>query len=406
LLEVGAACCCGRGAVVAGLLLGNHPVARAVLRGTVGRRRFVIRLAVVAILAGLLAGCSDTGLRPVAAGRAGDYQCGSVTFQADELEGAPPATELEPARREAFRGYEVPPVELDGGWKVLVDTDEQVAVIRELGDPFSNGPGDVRTHEVVQVSRSHGSTNVPEGAWVLDSAGSCTPRLDLGRLGQAGLVRPAVPDPDATWVDLEVYERACASGQAANGRVEVVEQELTADQLRLVIGVRPLGGAQTCPGNPPTPLRIELDEPLGDRTVVDAATLPPLPVELSPEAREEVARQALAYEPPASYVMVVQVSCFCPSGVYRVQVEDGERVDTSIVATDGDARDWPQADARFAPTMEQMLERLRRTIETGELRSIDVADDGRPVLLDLDVDTNGVDDEVSYEVVHFEPAGS
>jgi hypothetical protein len=363
-------------------------------------------MAVVAVVAGLLAGCGDTRLLPVAPGGATDYQCGSVTFQADDLESAPPASELEPARRAAFRGYEVPPVDLDGGWKVLVDSEEQVAIIRELGDPFSNGPGDVRTHEVVQVSRSYGSTNVPDGAWVPDSAGSCTPRLDLARLGEADLVLAVTPDPDATWVELEVYERACASGQPADGRVEVVEQQLTADQLRLVVGVRPLGGDQTCPGNPPTPLRVELDEPFGDRTVVDASTLPPLPVELSPEAREEVARQALAYEPPASYVMVVQVTCFCPSGLYRVQVEDGDRVDASIVATDDDTRDWPQADAQFAPTLEEMLEGLRLTIETGEVRTIDVADDGRPLLLDLDVDTNAVDDEVTYEVVDWQPAGS
>ena len=140
----------------------------------------------------------------------------------------------------------------------------------------------MHTHELVRVERSRGASDVPDGTWVLDQAGTCTPRLDLGQLAQADLALATRPDAGATEIELEVYERACASGEAADGRVEVVEQELTEHELRLVVGVRPRGGDANCPGNPATPFTIELDEPFGDRTVVDVSTLPPQQVQLSP----------------------------------------------------------------------------------------------------------------------------
>ena len=145
-----------------------------------------------------------------------------------------------------------------------------------------SGPGDVRSHEFLRVHTISGATNVPDGAWVLDAQGSCTPRQDLGWLGPADLALAEHPSPEARQIELEVYERACASGQAADDRVEIVEQETSDEQLMLVVGVRPLDGDHTCPGNPPTPLTIHLDEPLGDRIVVDASTLPPQPLEPSP----------------------------------------------------------------------------------------------------------------------------
>jgi len=44
--------------------------------------------------------------------------------------------------------------------------------------------------------------------------------------------------------------------------------------VELVIGVEAPPGGQTCPSNPPTPFTIELDEPLGDRTLTDVAVYP------------------------------------------------------------------------------------------------------------------------------------
>jgi hypothetical protein len=96
----------------------------------------------------------------------------------------------------------------------------------------------------------------------------------------------AVPSPweaagpvaaDATAVDILVQEMACASGQSADGRIEVLDVRYETDQVVATIGVVPRDGAQTCQGHPPTPYTLQLDEPLDGRPLVDGYTPPPAP---------------------------------------------------------------------------------------------------------------------------------
>lgn len=228
----------------------------------------------------LLAGCGGS-LANIGPFGEPEYGCGSLTFSADQLAAAPPADDLGADGRAALEGHAMDPIDPGDGWRVLAETSSELELIRELDQPQPNGPGDVRTHESLRVHTVTGVTNVPDGGWVLDAQGTCTPRQDLGSLVPADLALTEHPDPAADQLELQVYERACASGQSADGRVEIVEQELSDEQLSLVIGVQPQDGDQTCPGNPPTPLTIQLDEPLGERTVVDASTLPPQPLEPS-----------------------------------------------------------------------------------------------------------------------------
>lgn len=74
-------------------------------------------------------------------------------------------------------------------------------------------------------------------------------------------------DPTVMTVPILVHETSCASGRSAEGRIEVVTT-YRADEVELEVGVRPLGGDVNCPGNPTTPYTVELDEPLGDRSIV------------------------------------------------------------------------------------------------------------------------------------------
>lgn len=76
--------------------------------------------------------------------------------------------------------------------------------------------------------------------------------------------------PETTELPLLVGEVACASGRAAEGRIDV-DVEYGDEQLVVTAWVRPLPGAQNCPGNPPTPFLLQLDEPLGDRELVNGA---------------------------------------------------------------------------------------------------------------------------------------
>jgi hypothetical protein len=66
-----------------------------------------------------------------------------------------------------------------------------------------------------------------------------------------------------------VLERGCASGRDAEGRSEA-SVSYERDRVTIDIGVRPYGGGQDCPSHPSTPYVVDLDEPLGNRTIAGA----------------------------------------------------------------------------------------------------------------------------------------
>lgn len=84
-------------------------------------------------------------------------------------------------------------------------------------------------------------------------------------------------DPTATEIAVAVYERACASGEPATDRITEPDITYGDDQVVVTIRVIPRTGDQTCPSNPPTSFTLELDEPLGARTLLDGGQDPPAP---------------------------------------------------------------------------------------------------------------------------------
>jgi hypothetical protein len=194
------------------------------------------------------------------------------------LEEPRPASELGPTGREALKGEEVRPIDDLPTWTIVEESDTRLAIIRELDEPQSERRGFVFTHEFLAVER-FGSPG-PDGrpGWHMRSSGRCDLRKDLGDLGVADVtLDPATPPTsDAREVRLLVTERACASGKRADDRVRLVGMETTATEIRLIIGVAEASGAvRTCQGNPPTPFTVQLDEPLGERALVDASIHPP-----------------------------------------------------------------------------------------------------------------------------------
>ena len=87
---------------------------------------------------------------------------------------------------------------------------------------------------------------------------------------------PAFPSPTAASTELHilVWERACASGSAATGRMSTPLIEYAAETVTITVGVRGLPGVQACPSNQATPLAVQLTEPLGDRTLLDGGRDP------------------------------------------------------------------------------------------------------------------------------------
>jgi hypothetical protein len=84
-------------------------------------------------------------------------------------------------------------------------------------------------------------------------------------------------DPAATEIAVAVYERACASGEPATGRIAEPDITYGDDEVVVTIRVIPRAGDQGCPGNPATAFTLQLDEPLGDRTLLDGGQDPPAP---------------------------------------------------------------------------------------------------------------------------------
>lgn len=227
-------------------------------------------LALVALLSMAVAACGESV--PTTGPVSRDplslrYTCGTFPFGPELLAAGPGHDELAntgPAA--ALRRYLASPVRVqhrvpESGWR-LFGSDTQRA---EFGSSVAGGMWIV----VVRVSAT---------GWVASAPDTCQPHLILpAGLGQASwTIDPAQPRPSAmTQVfDALVTERACASGQRADGRIVGPQVVRTADVVLVIFAVRPLPGGQRCPGNPASRLTVDLGEALGSRVLLDGGRLP------------------------------------------------------------------------------------------------------------------------------------
>jgi hypothetical protein len=109
----------------------------------------------------------------------------------------------------------------------------------------------------------------------------------------SGTLTPAAPDPGvsqaATWwldpaslpIDPQamqlrgfVLERQCASGQSPEGRILTPDVDYGARALTVTFSIAPLPGDQDCQGNEPFGVIFELEEPVGERPILDGSTTP------------------------------------------------------------------------------------------------------------------------------------
>ena len=108
-------------------------------------------------------------------------------------------------------------------------------------------------------------------ALVVGLAGGCGPSVNNATV-TLDPARP--PDPASSEVHVLVTERACNSGEDAEGRVELVTLDEDDDAVTMTIGIHERSGDANCPSNPPTPFTVVLEEPLGDRELRDGSKEP------------------------------------------------------------------------------------------------------------------------------------
>lgn len=228
----------------------------------------------LAVVLGLGACATADGPASRTAGE-GSYRCWETVVPDDVLESGVTADHLSEDGRAALDGLEVPPID-PAEWTVVEDGAERVALLRELDGPEDLGAGDVRTHEMLVIEWTDAPNLDPSPTWVLTAAQTCALRADLGELGTATLTLDPEhpPVPDARELHLLVTEMACNNGEDAEGRVRLSALAVRDDAVAVTVGVEPRTGDANCPSNPPTPFVVELDEPLGDRVVLDASVHP------------------------------------------------------------------------------------------------------------------------------------
>lgn len=250
-----------------------------------------MRTDVVAALGGaaiILAGCGGgpppagrdaRGTEPQRAADPVTYDCqGVVTGSAEELTAGPRLAEFrDHPGFEAFAGWAQGETDR---WVVVDASDDRLSGIRELDETEESPDGQRLTHthlEVAPVAEVAEGDEELLGQWMPRSFGGCSVQAVLAGLNAAHLVvdGESPPAPGSEEVALLVTETARTCGESAEGRIEVVDVETTDEEVRVILGVEPLEGADPCRARPPTPFTLRLDEPLGGRAVVDAAVLPP-----------------------------------------------------------------------------------------------------------------------------------
>lgn len=152
-----------------------------------------------------------------------------------------------------------------GPWYELGSADAQTQFFAEYDPPLPDAPLGV-----------YMALEQRDGAWEWAGAGDCRPTAHHPTLGPATwALEGSELGPEDTAFTASVTERSCASGQSSEGRVRDPLIVYTDEAVIVTFFMEPLDGGQNCPGNPPTAVDVQLDEPLGDRSLLDGGVWPP-----------------------------------------------------------------------------------------------------------------------------------
>ena len=160
--------------------------------------------------------------------------------------------------------------------QVGFDDDTEVRASMDNGYFYAWWPGVNQVGAIVAVDRRSVAMNGVE-----DAAAQVEGRVNPASWWLDPAAAPL--SPDATVIPGLAMELACASGQPPGDRL-VDPQVFTSDLAILVnVWIRKLQGGQDCQGNPTAPIEIKLNEPVGDRQLLDGSEIPPRDATKPPE---------------------------------------------------------------------------------------------------------------------------
>ena len=168
------------------------------------------------------------------------------------------------------------------GDEARVEWDSMFSAVEEwfVGERTEPGLALIKPAESDDAGRSRYGYAVFEqhvdGLRLASWCAGCVVEAVLDGYGIAELVLPIgeVHVPGSPVFSVLATERACAGGRPPEGREVLAVLNETSEQVDVVVLVGSPEGDQTCPSNPPFTVRIELDTPLGDRTLFDTGTYP------------------------------------------------------------------------------------------------------------------------------------
>jgi len=205
--------------------------------------------------------------------------CGGDTpFPPSALRGAPESWAHADSAGEALRLFLAEPHEPDvfpqAGWVRVLEQPNRVLFV---------APSAAATPWVMVAI----GVQPASGRAIVDAFGQCTLSVALPNDIAAGTwwVDPASEPPEAadSVIHVLVRERACAGGHSPVDRIlEPVVLEGTRE-ITIIIPIRRRPGSNDCAGNPTIPYVIRLPAAVGDRQLLDGATLPARDAAMPPD---------------------------------------------------------------------------------------------------------------------------
>lgn len=160
-------------------------------------------------------------------------------------------------------------------------------VLADDGDSYTLGIGPWSIEGPGRAAMSAGLERQPDGSLRMTGWGDCqlTSELPQGR----SLVEVSAPnggvDPGTTSPVVMVSEVDCTSGRDPTpflGEPTITEE---GDRVLVSLTSGTLSEPANCIGNPLVPLTLSLDEPIGDRELLDSGTFPPTSIKVAPAPR-------------------------------------------------------------------------------------------------------------------------